>query len=508
MRWFYLLFISVFILPFSAFAAVSTGPIKPEVILPFHPELNAVGTRYRVPVVVGGVTGVAEIGADLTVGRLLANVAKGAAGPWGVAAVTAAMLCYQETDWKICHSQIEPIVSLQIDTSQITAATGTTSINYIYYLQGVYGYSFSDVCKKIGGVLGSDGSCIGPGFEYSYAVEYPCSGQHSNTSLYSQYCSNGDSTTNYSCSSGTLTNSSGAPMAVTGQYCTPDSAYSCPTNYLRSDSYGNLGSGMFCSYQAPTLTPVEQKNILAPYLLNYYANQLFANPDGSPNPDYFSDGDTTFDPAATPSDMPVTWDQLKQYVDWVRNGVAQTTDPLAPHYISPNNYNYTKNYINNSNSTTSNLTNNTSSSTPTITPEQATSSAAMTQAQYEASNKKYDDAQTEAINSTDTSSIENYRTQSGFDVNQGDLDSKLTEIGNMASPVANPTLDLPQGGTCRQIPLSFTNPITGSTYASALPNDEWCIQLLKLKQAMSYFMYILTAVGIVYELIRRPVEGN
>lgn len=378
----------IFLIP-SSFAAYVTGPIKPETILHFHPELNAVGTNYRVPVVVGGVTGVAEIGADLTVGRLLANVAKGATGPWGAAAVTAAMLCYQETDWKICHSQIEPIVSLQIDTSQIIAATGTTSINYIYYLQGVYGYSFSNVCKNAGGVLGSDGWCRGPGFNASYATKYPCSGQHLNTSLYSQYCSNGDSTTNFSCSSGTLTNSSGAPMAVTGQYCTPESAYSCPTNYARSDSYGNLGSGMFCSYQAPTLTAEQQANMMKPVLLQYYADQLFNKPDGSVNPDYFADAGTTFDPVATPSTMPMTWDDLKKYVEWVRGGTAQTTDPLAPHYITPSNYDYTNNYITNNDSAVTNSTNNSTSTT--ITPADATSSAAMTQSQYEASNKKTDD---------------------------------------------------------------------------------------------------------------------
>lgn len=488
-------FLFSFLLFFSFLANSEpvTGPIKPEVILPFHPELNAVGTRYRVPVVVGGVTGVAEIGADLTVGRLLSGAARGALGPWGLAAITAAQLCYEQTDWKICHSTVEPILPLQIDTSQITAATGITSENYIYYLQGVYGYSFSDVCKKLGGVLDSNGSCIGRGFEYSSAIKYPCSGQHSNTSLYSQYCSNGDSTTNYSCSSGTLTNSSGAPMAVTGQYCTPDSAYSCQTNYLRSDSYGDLSSGMFCSYQAPALTPVEQKNILAPYLLSYYANQLFANPDGSPNPDYFADGDTTFDPAVTPSDMPVTWDQLKQYVDWVRNGVAQTTDPLASHYISPNNYNYTKNYINTSNSTTSNLTNNTNSATTTITPEQAASSAAMTQAQFEQSTSKADKTAADGINAADTSSLDT-AAKGGDSANEA-LDNMAKGIDPNLPIIAAP--DFPQYSSCRTIDMSWNG------YTAVFPIASQCIKMEEFKTNLGYFLYLLTAVGLIFELLRR-----
>lgn len=384
----------VFLIPSVVLATPVTGPIKPETILHFHPELNAVGTNYRVPVVVGGVTGVAEIGADLTVGRLLANVAKGATGPWGAAAVTAAMLCYQETDWKICHSTIEPIVPIQIDTSKITPASFTSAVT-IHGISELNSYSIdtNTVCTQVGRFLWFNGTtpyCT-VGFSGGYSpiqvIPYSCIdyGGSPVGNAIGDLCK----IKNYFCSSGILTNSFGAPMAVTGQYCTPETAYSCPENYSRSDSYGNLGDGMFCAYQAPTLTSEQQANMMKPVLLQYYADQLFNNSDGSVNPDYFSDAGTTFDPVATPSTMPMTWDQLKQYVDWVRRGTAQTTDPLAPHYITPSNYDYTNNYITNNDSAVTNSTSNSTSTT--ITPADATSSAAITQSQYEASNKKADD---------------------------------------------------------------------------------------------------------------------
>lgn len=91
---------------------------------------------------------------------------------------------------------------------------------------------------------------------------------------------------------------------------------------------------MFCSYQAPVLTEQQKYDLLAPYLLNYYANQLFAGTDGKTIPDLFADADTTFDPTVTPTDMPMTWTQLQTYVDWYTSGKIQTTNPLAQYYVS------------------------------------------------------------------------------------------------------------------------------------------------------------------------------
>ncbi len=368
----------IFLIP-SVFAAPTTGGFAADAVLAIKPQLitDTSGIRYwDVPVSRAGVTGVATIGEDFAIGRVLAASRAGTIGLAGLVAVEAvkgvAGMCIWQTDkWHDCTQR--PTIPINIDTSKITAATKTTANVFVWSQDGgvtLFG-SPTLACGSVGkGVLGDDGYgtayyCVG-GFPVFYRITR--------------------SQTTYSCSSGSLTNSSGAPMAVTGQYCTPDTAYSCPSSYFRSDSVGNSDSvGLFCSYTSPVYDDTQAAKILAPYLLNYYANQLFTGKDGKPL-DVFSAPNTTFDPAASPSTMPMTLDQLKQYVDWVRNGTAQTTDPLAPHYISPNNYDYTKNYINTNNTT------NTNSSSTTITPEQTASAAqGLTQTQYEESNKKTDD---------------------------------------------------------------------------------------------------------------------
>lgn len=480
----------------SSFATCApvTGPIKPEAVLHFYPELNAVGTAYRVPVVVQGVTGVAEIGKTATTARMLLNATVGKLGFFGMAAVTAAQLCYEQTDWKICHSTIDPILPISIDTSLIVPAqllpvsawtysgSGTVPFynsmtEFLSWYVATYGYTSYDSCYKASTTSNYN--------EWVCTFRKP--GFSGGKSFYERF----DLNSNYSCSSGVLSNSSGAPMAVTGQYCTPELAYSCPTNYSRSDAYGNLGDGMFCSYQAPTVSEQYRNDALAPYLLNYYANQLFSDNDGKLDPSYFSDADTTFDPTVTPSDMPVTWDQLKQYVDWVRTGVAQTTDPLAAHYVSPSNYAYTNNYISNNDS----VTNNTSSATSTnITPQQTASSAAMTQAQFEATSKKLDTEAGDAIKNVNTDEIDN-ADDGGF----GDANDQLTDIasGNIGDLPALPTPNLPGYSSCQTLDMSWKG------HAAVFPSPSQCQKMEEAKRAFGYILYIITFIGLVWEILRR-----
>ena len=462
---FLILFFSFFIASLSVQAAVTTGPIANAVTLAYKPQavVDTMGlSRLSVPVLAGDTAGMATIGARSTALKLLGAAGRGALGPLGLAAITAAQLCYEHTDWKVCHSSIEPIVPINIDTSKIIAATKSTVSTYFVY--GISSYTMSNssgfltpelACRDVVSFFNS--KYVGT-YQYSYV-----SSTINSCTVTSIIVSSGSSRGNdvfsltvygnqdvYTCSSGSnLTNSSGAPMAVTGNYCTPDSSYSCPENYSRSDSYGNLSSdGMFCSYQAPVLTDQQKSDILAPYLLNYYANQLFSDNNGKPLTDIYTDSDTTFDPTVTPANMPMTWTQLQQYVDWYINGKAQTTNPLAPYYISPSNYSYTQNYVNTTNSTNTNT-----DSTTNVSPTTTASSAAMTQEQYETSTKKLDDAAATAINATDTSSLENLTKTSGFD----GANDQLTNIsnGNISDLPSLPTPNLPGYSNCQTIDLSW-----------------------------------------------------
>lgn len=437
LSYFFLLIFALF-LPNLSFAAVATGPISNATVLAYKPTLTldtAGLSRLSVPVLAGETAGMATIGTRLTVGRLLGYGARGILGPWGMAAIAAADLCYTETDWRICHSTVDPLVPITIDTSLIVPAENTEiiaaelsqKIKYQVYSSGeLFGpfESSSEICSVLASIRGSGSlyqfgvSSIDESLKRCYL--HGISTTNSSITLNTTAVYTTVNLTEYSCLTGyflsdssgiadssgkfctpiepkcpssdyILTNSSGGPLSVSGKFCTLKSAYSCNENYSRSDAYGNLGDdGMFCSYTPPALTEQQKADILAPYLLNYYANQLFADKDGKTLPDIFSGSDTTFDTTVTPADMPMTWTDLQKYTGWVNDGTAQTTNPLAPHYISPNNYNYVKNYINTNNQTNTNTDNTTNVS--------AATSTAMTQTEYEQSNKKADTEQATALN--------------------------------------------------------------------------------------------------------------
>lgn len=489
-------FIFLFItLSFAAEAAVTTGPISNATILAYKPTvaLDTIGlSRLNVPVLAGETAGMATISTRVAAGRLLSAAGRGVLGPWGMAAITAASLCYEQTDWKICHSTIDPILPISIDTSTIVPAS--SSYLWLYKYVDYSNSDYNSVCNYIGtSKSNSSYTYTYTGFSsntcnfiiyrvadnYSYGTaSYPLSYFQSTTLL-------------YSCSSGVLTNSSGAPMSVTGQYCTPESAYSCPTNYARSDSYGNLGSdGMFCSYQAPVLTEQQQQDILAPYLLNYYANQLFSDTSGNQLTDVFADADTTFDPTVTPTDMPMTWTQLQNYVDWYTSGKAQTTNPLAQYYVSPTNYEYVQNYVN-----TTNQTNTNTNSSTNVNPVSTASSSGMTQAQYEESTKKLDTEAATAINATDTSQMDNLTQTSGFDgANDQLIDISNGNIGDLPSL---PTPNLPGYSSCQTLDMSWKG------HAAVFPSPSQCQKMEEAKRAFGYILYLITFVGLVWEILRR-----
>lgn len=500
-RFFYFIIFALF-LPTLSFAAPTTGPITPDVILHFHPELNALGTAYRVPVVVGGVTGVAEIAAKRTVGALLGDMVGGLLGPWGVAAITAAQLCYEQTNWKICHSTIDPIVPITIDTSKIIPATST--LFFSPKNNGTFFPDRSSACTAVGPLISnSTYTFVATGVYTDTSDPFDCQmkrTQISNgsvtTGTYSSWGASVYHVYKLACSNDSvLTNSSGAPMAVTGQSCTPNSAYSCPTNYARSDAYGNLSdSSMFCSYQSPSLTDDQTTAQLKAVLLQYYADQLFKKADGTTDNSPFQQSDTTFDPSATPSSMPMTWDQLKQYVDWIRNGTAQTTDPLAPHYITPNNYDYTKTYITNNNTATT-TNNSTSTNSNTVTPADAASSAAMTQSQYEASNQKFEQQKADAFTSS-FAGVTNVLTQYNADKQE-----MISKIGSpTAPPAAMPNVFtwLWPTGQCNGFTLNLNIhvPVIGSLTMNKLVN-EYCPPYRDyIHPAFFWFFNMITALYI------------
>lgn len=532
---FLILFFSFFIASLSVQAAVTTGPIANAVTLAYKPQavVDTMGlSRLSVPVLAGDTAGMATIGARSTALKLLGAAGRGALGPWGMMAITAAGLCYDKTDWKICHSTNDPIVPITIDLDRIIPASNTDIVDatpeYKYTYSASFGSFGPDIAENVCSAALSARSSVDTNYHYDFTG---LSGTSSSICNYNRVsdssglqvgtgtitlvrssdilytCDLGyflsdssgvsDSSGHY-CTPNTpkcpsdyiLTSSSGGPLSVTGKFCTPVDAYSCSNDYVRTDAYGNSDTqGMFCSYSPAYLTDVQKGDLLAPYLLNYYANQLFSDNNGKPLPDIYTDSDTTFDPTVTPADMPMTWTDLQKYTDWITSGKGQTTNPLAPYYISPSNYNYTKNYINTTNAT------NTETNTDTTTNVTPSDSSALTQEQYETSTKKLDDAAATAINATDTSSLENLTKTSGFD----GANDQLTNIsnGNISDLPSLPTPNLPGYSNCQTIDLSWKgNP-------AVFPSPSQCLKMEEAKKAFGYILYLMTFIGLIFELLRR-----
>lgn len=527
------LFFLFFSIASICYSATVTGPIANATVLAYKPTLTldtAGLSRLSIPVLAGETAGMATIGTKLTVGRFLGYGARGILGPWGMAAIAAADLCYTETDWRICHSTVDPLVPITIDASLIVSAETeiipALSSQIITYSASGYGVpigpytSPQEVCAGIASVLTdtttwnfsvssidlSTNKCSLAGVFKNGTSTYNTNRYYTSSTKTDYSCQSGyflsnasgvaDSTGKFctlslpKCPSSDyiLTNSTGGPLSVTGEYCTLKSAYSCQENYSRSDAYGNLGDdGMFCSYTPPALTEQQKADILAPYLLNYYANQLFADKDGKTLPDIFSGSDTTFDTTVTPADMPMTWTDLQKYTGWVNDGTAQTINPLAPHYISPNNYNYVKNYINTNNQTNTNTNNTTNVS--------AATSTAMTQTEYEQSTSKADKTTADAINSVDTTSLDNLTKTSGFDGANDQLNN--ISNGNIADLPSLPIPNLPGYSSCQTIDLSW------KIHPAVFPSQSQCLKMEEAKKAFGYILYLLTFLGLVWELLRR-----
>lgn len=513
-------------------AATTTGPLTGTTVLAYKPTatIDTAGiSRLNLPVLAGETAGMASVGSKATVGRLLGAAARGALGPWGMAAITAAQICYDQTDWKICHSTNDPVLPITIDKSRIVVAETETipaTTSYSSWLgPNSSPYSSPDeACSAFliqristnctGCTVGSNSvsyvsdskyNCTGTWYtathslryqtdvalavaSYSCLAGYFLSDSSGNANSAGQFCT----PTAPKCPENhILTNDLGGPLPVSGEFCTPLDAYSCPADYRRTDAYQNSDSqGMFCSYNAPYLTEQQKNDILAPYLLNYYANQLFSDKDGKTLPDIFSDADTTFDPTVTPADMPMTWTDLKKYTDWITSGKGQTTNPLAPYYISPSDYKYTQTIINNTNNTNTNT-----DTTTNVNPTTTASSAAMTQAQFEQSTSKADKAAADAINATDTTSMDNLTKTSGFD----GANDQLTNIsnGNIGDLPSLPTPNLPGYSSCQTIDLSWKD------HPAVFPSQSQCLKMEEAKKAFGYILYLLTFLGLVWELLRR-----
>ncbi len=485
------LILFIFLSTSFAHAAVRTGPINPNVINHFYPEMNPVGNAFRVPISWAGIQGTAEIGAAGTLGSLLDYAKRGLGGPALNAALMAATVCLssRENDpFDICHGDAPETMQPTVNSEDVYSAVNMQG----YTVDSVLYPDITSACNQVASIRTAASTS---GWIYTFAGVYVDSWpihcklnrQTPTATYYDEDAQPYAYQQSYlGCSSGdVLTNSAGVPMPLTGTYCVNPANYQCNSGYLLSTDH------LACNYQEQQLTDSQAADLLKPQLLNYYADQLFRDKDLNIITDPFEQSDTTFDPDLVPSNFPTSWETFKQWVDWVRNGKAQTSDPLAPNYLTPQQYDYTNNYI--TNNDTSNVTNNTSNAYPTT--ETVSSADPLTQEQYEESTKKMDDATAEAIDSISTDPIDNAWGDSGIDTPNDKLDDIAN--GNIDGlPDITPP-NFPSYSSCQKINLSW------QSYSAEFPTDNQCLKMEQAKKAFGYILYLLTAVGLILELFRR-----
>lgn len=195
-----------------------------------------------------------------------------------------------------------------------------------------------------------------------------------------------------------------------------------------------------------------------------------------------------FDGATIPYNATNATPEIAQLKDWYRNGLLQTTNPDADYYVTPEQYEEIKNLVaaEDALNTDDGLVDDLNSSLK----------QPLTQAQYEESNKKYSDA----VDSV-TNSVSSENDFSDIDDTFNKLDDFITDIPNSDLPSAA-SVNFPQYVSCRQLHLT-----DGNGHDLLFPNDSQCAKLEDVKQGFGYFLYVLCAFGLVWQLLTRPTSG-
>lgn len=198
----------------------------------------------------------------------------------------------------------------------------------------------------------------------------------------------------------------------------------------------------------------------------------------------FTNEDLNIDPTYAPS-ADITAENLPDYITKYNNGLLQTTDPSKPNYVSPSQYQYIKSQAEQAAATAAG---GSTSTNPLQGMEQP-----ITQKQYDESNTKTDEAAANQIKSTDWTGVDT--ASKGGDGANDALDKMAKGIDPTLPVLLLP--DLPKYSACRTIDLSWNG------YSAVFPSSSQCIKMEEFKTNLGYFLYLLTAVGIILELLRR-----
>jgi len=178
--------------------------------------------------------------------------------------------------------------------------------------------------------------------------------------------------------------------------------------------------------------------------------------------------------------------ELEQLKSDYRNGLLQTVDPNAPHYVTPDLLKQIQDLVAAEDAA------NTDDGTVEALNEKM--KQPITQAQYEESNKKFSDA----VDSLTSTLPNNDSDIQSIDDSFNKLDGIITDLPNTNLP-APADISVPQYVDCQQLTLS-----DGNVHDLVFPSPSQCAKIETFKQGFGYFLAISVVFLLCMQLLTRP----
>lgn len=169
-----------------------------------------------------------------------------------------------------------------------------------------------------------------------------------------------------------------------------------------------------------------------------------------------------------------------------RNGLLQSVDPNAPHYVTPEQMKQVQDLVAAENAA------NTDDGTIEALNEKM--KQPITQVQYEETNKKYSDAVDAVTNTLPNNDADVESIDDSFNK----LDGIITDIPNTTLP-SPAHIQLPQYTECMTLNLT-----DGKGRELVFPSSSQCEKINQMKSLIGYFLAGLVAMGLIWQLLTRP----
>jgi len=260
----------------------------------------------------------------------------------------------------------------------------------------------------------------------------------------------------------------------------------CFTGVTTANTCNSGGSEpyFYASNSTFTRTPVPASEIEAKGL-----PQLAASPNtlgdmfAGANPDMLN---KLLDGATIPYNATDPTPEMAQLKADYRNGLLQSVDPNAAHYVTPEQLKQIQDLVAAEDAA--------NTDEGTIEALNKKMKQPITQAQYEETNKKYSDA----VDSVTNTLPNNDADIESIDDSFNKLDGIITDIPNTTLP-SPAHIQLPHYTECMTLNLT-----DGKGRELVFPSSSQCDKINQMKSLIGYFLAGLVAMGLIWQLLTRP----